>query len=201
MSNTQTNEIKRSDLPNVGASFAGGFYAGEHGTGGNTYALVVAPKAEGQIKGQWGLEEVDLPGATSAADGYLNTIAMSNSGSQVAEEVLGMVINGQSGWYIPSSKELLTVYMNLKPTDNPNHCEESLIFQSDCPYELGTPAQTAVIGFQEGGENCLCPNWFWTSTQYDPILAISHDFRFGRQEVHTKDAEFRIRVMRRMKIT
>ena len=77
--------------------------------------------------------------------------------------------DGASKWYLPALDELTEAYWNLKPTTDDNTTGNSstladfpndtfslgLLFSTDPqrpPYTAGTPEQTDVTDFQEGGD-------------------------------------------------
>lgn len=55
---------------------------------------------------QWGKRGKDIPGATSDWDGMANTIAMSEAGSDLAQKILTLEIDGHSDFYLPARHEL-----------------------------------------------------------------------------------------------
>src|ERR1700722_17933065 len=111
------------DLPPsmVGVTLGGGFYAGRILISGILYALIVAPKTEGERKaGAWSKSYDSVPGALSWNDGAANTAAMAESGSALAKWAKDLTIGGYSDWYIPSLDELEICYRSFKPTAEQN---------------------------------------------------------------------------------
>lgn len=62
-----------------GTAFGGGFYAGRFYIGADAYALIVAPKAEGEVEAMpWNSSLKSVAVATSYCDGLANTRAMAD---------------------------------------------------------------------------------------------------------------------------
>jgi len=105
-------------VPAVGEALAGGFFAGliqlDDGT---RYGLIVAPKDGGEHQKTIWIDDYQVvSGAQSYNDGLANTIAMAESGSDLAQWARGVRIGGFDDWYLPSQDELEICYRNLKPT-------------------------------------------------------------------------------------
>lgn len=64
-----------------GTPIEGGFFGGNIAIDGKNYALIVAPKDEGQSGGIWIPRGKDVPGAKAYDDGLANTKAMAEAGS------------------------------------------------------------------------------------------------------------------------
>lgn len=103
-------------LPAVGEPFAGGLFAGRFFVGEVAYALIVAPKEEGEFPATiWSKSFDKVAGALDVYDGKLNTDAMAEAGSALAKKIGRLDINGCKDWYLPSRGELLLAYAaNLK---------------------------------------------------------------------------------------
>ncbi|WP_298624515.1 DUF1566 domain-containing protein, partial [uncultured Zoogloea sp.] len=154
--------------PAIGEAFGGGFFAGLIRIGSATYGLIVAPKLAGEISGEWGPRDT-VEGARSFFDGVANTQAMAYAGSDVAALVRGLVIGGNTDWYIPSRDELEICYRNLKPTDESNYCgsgDNPSAYLPSYAYTPDAPPQTTVEAFREEGAEAFDPSWYWSSTQY-----------------------------------
>lgn len=167
-------------IPNLGDPFQGGFYAGimSPPDGNLTYALVISPKAQGQIQavnGQGGAGPSRWDGLTNTKNGIYTSV---NAFAR------GLTIGGFTDWYIPAIDELELLYRNLKPTTTPNVTGSvppnsgSLITSpngfnpSSLPrgsgYTTTFPAQARAVAFHAGGSECLDTTAFpvatWSST-------------------------------------
>lgn len=201
---SSTTEI----LPIIGTSMGGGFYAGRIRIGEDTFALIAAPKAEGEHDDTpWSKSLKAVEGALSYFDGRANTLAMATAGSKLAKWALGLRIGGADDWYLPSQDELEICYRNLKPTTEKNRCyARSGINLSAVvptyPYTPGFPAQTLAEAFQAGGEQAFEAAWYWSSTQHVSYsgFAWGQDFYDGYQVSVRKHRQFRARAVRRLPI-
>lgn len=200
------NSINHANIPAIGANFEGGFYAGRLQIDGQQYALIVAPKAEGETTGKWGEYGADVPGARNYNDGHANTIAMAEAGSALAQWALGLNIGGYADWYIPSRDELEILYRNLKPTDSENYCsfrdgDNASSLPAGYPYTEESPAQTTAEPFRAGGTEAFEPSWHWASTQYSLDGAWGQGFVVGYQDNGHKSNELRARAVRKILIS
>lgn len=194
--------------PIIGTAMGGGYYAGRILIDGQAYALIVAPKDEGEHKDSiWIGKYKDVPDAKSYNDGQANTAAMAKAGSKLAKWALGLRIGGNDDWYLPSQDEMEIIYRNLKPTDLGNSCyARSGINLSAItptrPYTPDFPVQTQAEAFQAGGEQAFDETWYWSSTQHaaDSDYAWCQDFYDGHQSYNRKSAELRARAIRRLPI-
>src|SRR3990172_3390031 len=97
-----------------GTAFGGGFYAGRFFIGTQAYALIVAPKAEGQTAPMpWNGSLKNVAGATSYCDGLANTKAMAKAGSALAKRIRKLRIGGFDDWHLPSRLQLLLAHYEL----------------------------------------------------------------------------------------
>lgn len=200
------NSIDQANIPTIGAALEGGFYAGRLQIDGQQYALIVAPKAEGETTGKWGEYNQDVPGARSYNDGHANTAAMAEAGSALAQWALSLNIGNYADWYLPSRDELEMLYRNLKPTDDENYCyfrdgDNASSLPAGYPYTKESPAQTAAEAFQASQQEALEPCWHWASTQYSPGTAWFQYFNVGYQDGYLKLNELRARAVRKIPIT
>lgn len=190
-----------------GTPMGGGFYAGLVKVAGQVYALVVAPKTEGETKGAWHKDYADVPGAKSYDDGRANTLAMAEAGCPLAAWALTLRIDGADDWYLPSQDELEICYRNLKPTEDENYCySRSGINLSAVPptrpYTPESPAKTSAEAFKQGGAEAFDPAWYWSSTQHaaGSVFAWSQGFLYGVQDDDVKSFGGRARAVRRLPI-
>jgi hypothetical protein len=191
--------------PAIGEAFGGGYFAGLIRIGSNTYGLIVAPKADGEISAEWGAHK-SIKGADSFFDGQANTKAMSAAdNNELGAWAKGLTIGGESDWYIPSRDELEVCYRNLKPTDGDNVCwsgDNPSAYLPSYAYTPDTPLQTTVEAFREGGAEAFEPTWYWSSTQYagDASGAWGQYFGSGTQGSYGKGGKGRVRAVRRVLI-
>ena len=209
-------------LPTVfGQSFGGGFYAGKIVIGGNTYALLVAPKSSGQnASKQWKTTNDTTTGTTSLNDGLTNSNAMNNANHPAAQFCRGLVIGGYSDWYMPSRDELEICYRNLKPTTSSNTVYSSRSaslgagngsdsngngynsnsLPAGAAYTSGSPAQTAAALFLSGGSEAFDAQYYWSSTEFVATYAWGQYFANGYQGYDTKDNSNYVRAVRKVLI-
>ncbi len=196
-----------TEIPTVaGTPFAGGFFAGNLLVAGVAYALIVAPRGEGEHdEAKWNKNLKPVDGAKSFFDGQANTAAMAKAGSALAKWAQDLRIGGHADWYLPSRDELEILYRAFKPTTEENYC-----WRGDNPssipvgyaYSREEPAQTAVEIFRDGKDEAFEDTWYWSSTQYAGGVAFawSQGFDDGNQSDFRKDGELRARAVRRLKI-
>lgn len=199
-------DTSTTTVPTVpGTPFAGGFYAGRIRIADQIFALIVAPKAEGEFEEAWNGSTKAVEDAASYFDGRANTLAMAAAGSELAKNALRMQTGGFNDWYIPSRDELELCYRNLKPTtetnysyrgDNPSSIPVGYIYTRDCP------AQTQTDAFKAGGAEAFSDEWYWTSTQGAayPDCAWMQLFGYGGQSIGHESYECRARAVRRFLI-
>lgn len=196
-------------LPAPAAGIEGGFYAGLIQIAERQYAIIVSPKAEGDLKEtRWHKSNKDVSGATSWNDGLANTEAMLEAGSPLAKKVRELAIGGFTDWYLPSLDELELCYRAFKPTGEQNsQWARSGINLSAVPptypYTLASPVQTDNELFRPGGSECFEASWYWSSSQHasDSGYAWGQGFNDGLQYYVSKTHDgYRARVVRRISI-
>ena len=105
-----------NELPAVGTTLAGGIYAGLMQAGRQWRAIICSPYIEGDLPAcAMAATMQRVYDASSRDEGRLNTEALAYAGSPIAQEILEARINGVTGWYIPSSQELVILALNLDP--------------------------------------------------------------------------------------
>jgi len=99
-------------VPTVpGTPFAGGLFIARFCVGVQTYALIAAPKAEGEVGNtKWNGKSKRVDDALSVVDGQANTAAMAKAGSELAKWAQALRIGGHDDWYLPSRLEALLLY-------------------------------------------------------------------------------------------
>lgn len=196
-------------LPAIGEPFEGGFFAGLIQLDDDTrYGLIVAPKAEGQHDDtEWIDDYQAVPGAQSYNDGFTNTEAMAEAGSDLAKWARDLRIASFDDWYLPSQDELEIIYRNLKPTTHENYrYARSGINLSAVPptrpYLPSSPVQTSADAFRDGGIEAFDEVWYWSSTQHAATsgYAWCQDFLNGLQDITSTDYRLRARAVRRIPI-
>jgi hypothetical protein len=195
--------------PILGTAMAGGYYAGRiRLDDGSVYALILAPKSEGEhIPAMWINDQADVPGTLSYNDGLANTTAMAEAGSELARWALDLRIDGHEDWYLPSQDELEVIYRNLKPTTEENWCYARSginlsAVEPTRPYTPTRPTQTLAEAFQNGGEQAFNEAIYWTSTRHIATSdsAWAQDFVNGTQLGSLTYDQFRARAVRKLAI-
>ncbi|MHC5351659.1 Lcl C-terminal domain-containing protein [Metapseudomonas furukawaii] len=202
------NALNKNALPTIaGTPFEGGFYVGRFQLDGAEYALIVSPKAQGELdEASWGPRGQDLTTARSCNDGLANTQAMAEAGSDLGRWMLALDINGFTDWYLPSRDELELCYRHLKPTTQDNWAsfrdgDNPSSLPVGYPYTAESPVQTTAVAFRDNGEQAFEPTWHWASTQYSPNNAWIQLFDDGGQNDVHKGNACRARAVRRFKVT
>jgi len=173
----------------IGASFGGGYFAGQYVDGGVTYNLIVAPKATGQYNPSGTNPDQiqyktsassDAPSATFQNEVYGAgaTTAGNDASHPMFQWAKGLTIATLSDWYIPAKNELNILYYNLGPSF------------------------TTATAFQAGGTEAFATasNGYWSSTEYssDSTKAWGQNFINGGQGFSVKTYADNARVVRRV---
>ena len=185
----------------IGKAYGGGFVTGVTVENGQRYLNITAGAAH-ELKGAWGARGVIIEGASSFTDSRSNTESMAAAGSELAQKVLGLEIEGFTDWAIPARDVQELQYRHLKPTiaenyawnrdgDNPNSFPIGLLYTEELP------AQTAIEAFQEGNADAFKDTWYWSSTQRSANYAFGMTFGDGSQGTSGKGHELRVRPVRR----
>lgn len=217
--------ISFTDIPelgkNIGDFYEGGYLAGvidstqTAGSSGKRYALIVAPKAEGQTNIGWGHN--GSTSATSRWDGVQNTInLLSYSSSYAPQFCNNLTINGYSDWYMPATNELELIYRNFKPTTHDNATGSWSSYGSTLyningynpdsdptgdAYTINDPVQTDLSIFKDGGSESLVGT-FWSSTDAEQYRAwvqvfINNNWAGSRSRL-IKTNNYAVRAVRRV---
>src|ERR1035437_1906901 len=185
----------------IGAAFEGGFYGGKIQSREKTYAVIWAPKAQGETRGVWLGSCTSLPGAASCYHSMDNTSALLEAGSPLAKWARGLEINGFSDWCVPARDVLELAYRYLKPSDAENERsfrdgDNASSIPVGYPYSAELPAQTTVEDFRAGNTEAFDEAWYWSSTQYSDSDAFLQNFDNGNQSDSLKKYEGRCRAVR-----
>ena len=168
-------------IATVGTPLGGGFFAGEMTVGGERFALVVAPKAEGEkMEIEYKLEDRRTSdGTDSDDDGFANSNRINDENHPAAQFCRQLRIGGFDDWYLPSRDELAMLCRNLGPT------------------RKSTPEL-----FKSGNAEAFDEEWYWSSTEYAPnsFNAWIVDFNLGYQDGLNKYGNYGVRAVRRLKI-
>jgi hypothetical protein len=208
----------------IGAPYGGGYYGGSIAIGGKIYALIVAPKAEGQKTLAWKNDWSATPGTLSVNDGFANSEAMNNDEHPAAQFCRSLKIGGFDDWYLPSRDELELLYRNLKPTTDVNYVyanrakrwgikpgQYNGVDESGNGYNAASvpaghaytehdPAQTTAEAFQDGAPESFDDRWYWSSTEFDSVYAWFQHFVDGYQGYDFKYCDGRCRAVRKILI-
>jgi len=167
-------------LPAFGQPFQGGFLAVvDFDRDGRRFALIVAPKAEGETTAKFKVRDTATKGARSLRDGLANSEAMNDKNHPAAQFCRALRIGGYDDWYLPSRHEAWLLAENLMPGEG---------------Y---VPEQTAAEAFREGGPEAFDRTWYWTSTECGPGSAWVQNFYSGGQYGYLKDWSARVRAVRK----
>jgi hypothetical protein len=199
-----SDPIKALAQLTFGTPVEGGFFAGYFTMPDGPYGIAVPPKAFGRFRGAWGKRGLDVPGARSYFDCRANTLAMAKAGSELAQKVCGLSVDGCNDYSIASRDVLEVVYRNLKPTKHKNYVWRSGDNPSSIPvgypYTEDLPAQTVAASFRAGGPEAIDDEVVWSSTQFSAGSAWVQGFDGGGQYYDdVKGYEFLALAVRRFK--
>ena len=185
----------------IGKAYGGGFVTGVTVENGQRYLNITAGAAH-ELKGAWSARGVIIEGAGSFTDSRSNTESMAAAGSELAQEVLALEIDGHTDWAIPARDVQELQYRHLKPTTEENYCwgrdgDNPNSLPAGQLYTSEFPAQTALPAFQDDGEEAFSGSWYWSSTQRSANTAFFMLFGDGSQTSGVKGNELRVRPVRR----
>ena len=186
-----------------GAFTDGGHFGGVLQINGTAFAVIHAPKAEGEFDEVALLSsDENVPGAMSYSDSMANTRALAQAGSELAKKVLALTINGFTDWCLPARDVVELAYRHLKPTEEETYGgwrdgENPSSVPPGLPYACTAAiVQTAAEAFQAGNAEAFEDSLYWTSTQYRERSAWYQNFSYGGQHLNYKSAELRARAVR-----
>jgi hypothetical protein len=175
-----TPQIKSPEGIPAGTPYGGGYFVSlfTYSGGNPTHALIVAPKASGELSAaQWKTTQTTTAGTTSPTDGAVNTAAMVTAGiadHPAAEFCVGLSIGGFTDWYLPAASELATAYNLLKAASDPNGL------------------------FATGGSEVFSSSTYWSSTEANATNALRRNFSNNFAVGSTKTSSFYARAFRRI---
>ncbi len=198
------DQVRALAILTFGTPVEGGFFAGYINMPDGRYGIAFAPKAEGELSGVWLPKSKDVPGARSCFDCRANTLALAEAGSELAQKILGLTINGCNDWSLPSRDVLELAYRNLKPTTRENYAsfrdgDNASSIPVGYPYTEEHPVQTEAEAFKAGGAEAFEPKYYWSSTQYSAVYAFYQHFNVGGQGNTAKTIKMLARAVRRFK--
>lgn len=215
-------------MPTVpGTPFGGGYYVGRYQIGGKIYALIVAPRSNGELAATNLLDSgTNISGPYSLTDGATNTTFFKNSGrSPAADWVKSLNIGGYRDWFIPAVNELELCYRYLKPSTTANFVNSTIgpngavgynpvSIPLGAAYTSSSPARTTSSAFISGGSQAFTPApvgsndsyyFYLTSTQVNDVLVWSQNFNTGIQTGAANNsstgATYRVRAVRKILIS
>jgi hypothetical protein len=210
-----------NEVPGIGDSFAGGYFAGYISHTANsvaTHALIVAPVSSGAsgtgytvtTNYQWKINGNITPNTLSLFDGRANTDSMITNGiasHPAAQFCVNLTIGGYTDWYLPASRELEIAYFNLKPTTTNNQTgfgiNPNAVPARASNYTLSAPPRTSVAIFQSGNSQAFAASAHWGSTEQSPsptTAAFTANFSDGTNagNLSLKTESLRVRAFRRI---
>jgi len=161
-----------------GTPFGGGYFVSRMlDEVGDEYALVISPKAEGELfpEDTW----------TTAS----NFVANLNSG-------------GFNDWKLPDMDELRAIYWNLKAANsydnNTNYGASSRIIPPTSNYTLDNPFITTAVDFRYGGPEALVQGIHWSSNKIDSTLVMVLSMAHGLEQATQHYSGATTRAVRRV---
>lgn len=204
-------------LPNIGAAYGGGYFAGQINVSGTVYNLVVADITVGQTFGKtWGVMGVTT-GITSVINGPTNSASLAALGTlyEAATFCEGLNTGGYTDWYMPAKNELEVCYYFLKPTTNQNAPSYGSNANAVSPEPISTtytnsgglplsPAQTIATNFRSGAssQEFVSTDAYFTSTEVNSNSAWNQGFYNGTQgnDDYKSGTTFYTRAVRRVAV-
>lgn len=160
-----------------GAAFGGGFFtATMYDENGDRYALVTAPKAQGEA---------------SSTMTWQQAIDFCN----------GLTIGGHSDWQLATLDERIMEYRAYKPTTQSNDTGNGATDRVDPPlgnYTSSNPSRTSIAEFQEGNSEAFIASDYWSATEVSSSSAWYVSFNNGLEYNSTKTSSRYVRAVRRV---
>lgn len=183
----------------------GGYYAGLVNVNGETKAIIVAPKDQGEYEGKWSKSHEQIHGASCPVDGQQNTRDMIAAGVDLGMWAQALGIGGFTDWHVPSRDQLEIIYRAFKPANYEN-APYSGINSNSVPahssYTSDDPLQCKVESFKRGGTEAFDhSSYYWTSTQINEMSVCILLFHDGGQTNTWKDNDLRARAVRTVNVS
>jgi hypothetical protein len=209
---TTPTAIKPWPVP-IGASYGGGYFAGQITQSGTVYNLVVSPKASGENTSKQWASGSSTTGFTSLVDGPTNSAGLAALGASYAAATFceGLTIGGYTDWYLPARNELEVAFYFLKNSALVNYtaggnlgsnANAVLPEPTSTNYTLTVPPQTTVSGFQVGGSEAFASQTHWSSSESTSANAWLQYFvnttDSGAQTADPKTGSLAVRAFRRV---
>lgn len=198
-------------LPPVGTFWQGGFYYGRIIIGGVHYALVLSPRATGDLEGYVMQNDTvyTFAGNTSTNDGkaiQANMVTHGIAKFPAQQAVMALTLGGFNDWYIPSKDEMEILYRSLKPTTTTNvttsGANSSAYPTATSNYTSANPVRTTLADFRSTGTNYLTDDYYYTATQGPGGTQFAHAKRFttGQDSQDNIWFDYAVRAIRRVLI-
>lgn len=197
-----------------GTPYGGGFYVGRLKVSGQSYALIVSPKAQGETGLAWKAANSITLNTDSVWDGQSNTAAMvaDSANHPAAQFCASLSINGYADWFLPARDQLELCYRNLKPKTDNNTAGSGVNNSSDpvgAAYTTTNPTQTLADAFKYtvatasyGPEafTAASGQTYWSSTGISSAASAHQEFLSGAQSNSNKITQLLVRAVRMIKI-
>ena len=182
------------------------------------YALIVSPRSL-QTNREWRTSTETVAEAQTRWNGLAAQEALTPNTTFAAFDYcngLPFPDDGGSKWYLPAMDELTEAYWRLKPTTDGNSTgttgiagdpfpdgsfNNGELFSSvpqRPPFTSGTPDQTDVTAFQEGGNERMDDTGHWSASWARSDLAYVVDFTDGTPDAGFQSGTQRVRPFRRV---
>jgi len=136
----------------LGTLIAAGILAGRFFLEEKPYAIIVAPKHEGEFPATaWNKSLKAVDGALSDFDGLANTRAMAEAASPLAVKTLALRIGEVDDWYLPSRGELLLAWSAREAMPEGEKFEKDIYWTST--QYAGDRSYAWYQGFLNGTQN------------------------------------------------
>ncbi len=160
-----------------GVPFGGGYFSARmKDENGDWYALVTAPKAQGEASGTM-------------------------TWQQAIDFCNGLTIGGHNDWQLATLDERRMEYRAYKPTTQGNVTDHGATDRVDPPlgnYTSSNPSRTSIAEFQEGNSEAFIASGYWSATEYSSSSAWGVYFTNGNEGNYSKASSRYVRAVRRV---